>query len=128
MTLDEIGKQIVDAAFEVHKALGPGLLESAYEACMMHELNLRNIRNVSQKEVPVIYKGFRVNVAYRLDHLVEDRVIVEIKAIEKLNDIHMAQIISHLKLKDLRLGYLINFNVKYIKDGIKRIANNFKEE
>lgn len=128
MTLDELGKQIVDAAFEVHKALGPGLLESAYEACMMHELRLRNIPVVSQKDVSLIYKGFKVDVAYRLDLLVDERVIVEIKATERMNEIYMAQIISHLKLKDLRLGYLINFNVKYIKDGIKRVANNFTNE
>lgn len=128
MTLDELGKQIVDAAFEVHKALGPGLLESAYEACMIHELRLRNIPVVSQKDVSLIYKGFKVDVAYRLDLLVDERVIVEIKATERMNEIYMAQIISHLKLKDLRLGYLINFNVKYIKDGIKRVANNFTNE
>ena len=128
MDLDEIGKQIVDAAFEVHKTLGPGLLESAYEACLKHELTLRGINFVSQKEVPLIYKGIRVDVAYRLDLLVEDRVIVEIKSSDRLTDVNLAQIISYLKLKDLRLGYLINFNVKYSKNGIKRVVNNFEEE
>lgn len=128
MDLDEIGKQIVDAAYEVHKTLGPGLLESAYEACLKHELTLRGINFVSQKEVPLIYKGIRVDVAYRLDLLVEDRVIVEIKSSDRLTDVNLAQIISYLKLKDLRLGYLINFNVKYFKNGIKRVVNNFEEE
>ena len=128
MTLDEIGKIIVDASFEVHKTLGPGLLESAYEACLKHELSLRGINFVSQKEVPLIYKGIRVDVAYRLDLLVEDRIIVEIKSIEKLTDVNLAQVISYLKLKDLRLGYLINFNVKYFKNGIRRIVNNYQEE
>lgn len=128
MDLDEIGKQIVDAAFEVHKTLGPGLMESAYEACLKHELALRGINFVSQKEVPLIYKGIRLDVAYRLDLLVEDRVIVEIKSSDRLTDVNLAQIISYLKLKDLRLGYLINFNVKYFKNGIKRVVNNFEEE
>lgn len=128
MNLDEIGKQIVDAAYEVHKTLGPGLLESAYEACLKHELTLRGIRFVSQKEVPLIYKGIRVDVAYRLDLLVEDVIIVEIKSTDRLTDVNLAQIISYLKLKDLRLGYLINFNVKYFKNGIKRVANNFSDE
>jgi len=128
MNLDEIGKQIVDAAYEVHKTLGPGLLESAYEACLKHELTLRGIRFVSQKEVPLIYKGIRVDVAYRLDLLVEDVIIVEIKSTDRLTDVNLAQIISYLKLKDLRLGYLINFNVKYFKNGIKRVANNFADE
>lgn len=128
MNLDEIGKQIVDAAFEVHKALGPGLLESAYESCLKYELTLRGIKYVSQKEIPHIYKGVRVDIGYRLDLLVEDAVIVEIKSIERLTDLNLAQIISYLKLKDLRLGYLINFNVKYFKNGIKRVVNNFEQE
>lgn len=128
MDLDEIGKQIVDAAYEVHKTLGPGLLESAYEACLKHELTLGGMNFVSQKEVPLIQKGTRVDVAYRLDLLVEDIVIVEIKSTDRLTDVNLAQIISYLKLKDLRLGYLINFIVKYFKNGIKRVVNNFVEE
>ncbi len=127
MLLDDIGKQIVDSAFEVHKTLGPGLLESAYEASLKHELSLRNLKVSSQQYIPLVYKGMLIENAYKLDILVEDKVIIEIKAVEKLNDIHMAQIISYLKLTDLRLGFLINFNLKYIKEGIKRIANDFKE-
>lgn len=128
MNLDEIGKQIVDSAYEVHKSLGPGLLESAYEACLKHDLSLRDIKYFSQKEIPLIYKGVKVDIAYRLDLLVEDTVIVEIKSTDRLTDVNLAQIISYLKLKDLRLGYLINFNVKYFKNGIKRVVNNFEEE
>lgn len=124
MTEDEIGRIIVDSALEVHRALGPGLLESTYETCLRHELNLRNIKVIQQLELPVIYKGLRMDKAYRIDLLLEDKVIIEIKSVEQLNNVHMAQVISYLKLSDLRLGYLINFNVKLIKDGIKRIANN----
>ncbi len=128
MTENEIGKIIVDSALEVHKALGPGLLESTYESCLKYELKLRNLDAISQKELPVIYKGFKMEKAYRLDLLVENKVIIEIKAVETLNNIHMAQVISYLKLSDIKLGYLINFNVKLIKDGIKRIVNNLSEE
>ena len=124
MTEDEIGKIIVDSALEVHKTLGPGLLESAYQSCLKHELIIRNIGVKSQLELPLIYKGIKVDSAYRLDLLVENKVIIEIKAVDKLNDVHLAQILSYLKLSNLRLGYLINFNVKLIKEGIKRVANN----
>ncbi len=125
MELEEIGRQIVDAAYEVHKTLGPGLLESAYEACLKYELYSRNIKFLSQMEIPVVYKGVTVDIAYRLDLLVEERIIVEIKSVERLNDLHLAQILSYLKMKDLNLGYLINFNVKYFKNGIKRVVNNY---
>jgi GxxExxY protein len=125
MTDDEIGREIVDSALEVHRALGPGLLESAYESCLKHELRTRNIHVTSQQELPLTYKGLKMDVAYRLDLLVEEKVIVEIKAVDKLNDVHLAQILSYLRLTDLKLGFLINFNVKLIKEGIKRVANNF---
>ncbi|MBE2217071.1 MAG: GxxExxY protein [Ignavibacteria bacterium] len=125
MELEKIGRQIVDAAYEVHKALGPGLLESAYEACLKYELYSRKIKYVSQMEIPVVYKGVTVDIAYRLDLLVEEKVIVEIKSVESLNDLHLAQILSYLKMKDLNLGFLINFNVKYFKNGIKRVVNNY---
>ncbi len=128
MTENEIGKIIVDSALEVHKALGPGLLESTYESCLKYELKLRNLDAISQKELPVVYKGLTMEKAYRLDLLIENKVIVEIKSVETLNNIHMAQVISYLKLSDIKLGYLINFNVKLIKDGIKRIVNNLPEE
>lgn len=121
---DDIGRIIVNSALEVHKALGPGLLESTYEACLRHELNLHKLHVEIQKGLPVMYKGLQMDIGYRLDLLVENKVIIEIKAVEALNNIHLAQILSYLKLSDLRLGYLINFNVKLIKDGIKRVANN----
>ncbi len=127
MNEDQIGRLIVDSSLEVHKILGPGLLESAYENCLKQELSLRNLKVISQKEVPVIYKGIKVDCAYKLDLLIEDKVIIEVKAVEKLNDVHLAQIISYLKLTNLKLGFLINFNVKLIKDGIKRVANNLGE-
>lgn len=127
MDENQIGKIIVDSALEVHKALGPGLLESTYETCPKHELNLRGLKTYSQSELPVIYKGLRMEKGYRLDLIVEDKVIVELKAVEALNNIHLAQVISYLKLSGLKLGYLINFNVKLIKDGIKRVVNNLPE-
>ena len=124
MTEDEIGKIVVNSAFQVHKALGPGLLESAYESCLRHDLILNNLKVEFQKGLPVIYKGLKMDVAYRLDLLIEDKVIIEIKAVERLNEIHMAQVLSYLKLSGLKLAFLMNFNVKLIKDGIKRLANN----
>lgn len=124
MSEDEIGKIIVDSALEVHKALGPGLLESTYETCLRYELTLRNLKVISQQELPIVYKGLRMDRAYRLDLIIESKVIIEIKAVEELNNIHLAQMLSYLKLSDLKLGFLINFNVKYIKDGIKRVVNN----
>ena len=127
MDENQIGKIIVDSALEVHKALGPGLLESTYETCLKHELNLRGLKTDSQSELPVIYKGLRMEKGYRLDLIVEDKVIVELKAVETLNNIHLAQVISYLKLSGLKLGYLINFNVKLIKDGIKRVVNNLPD-
>ena len=124
MTEDEIGKIVVNSAFQVHKALGPGLLESAYESCLRHDLILNNLKVEFQKGLPVIYKGLKMDVAYRLDLLIEDKVIIEIKAVERLNEIHMAQVLSYLKLSGLKLAFLMNFNVKLIKDGIIRLANN----
>lgn len=124
MSEDEIGKIIVDSALEVHKALGPGLLESTYETCLRYELTLRNLKVISQQELPIVYKGLRMDRAYRLDLIIESKVIIEIKAVEELNNIHLAQMLSYLKLSDLKLGFLINFNVKYVKDGIKRVVNN----
>ena len=121
--LEKIGKQIIDAAYCVHKTLGPGLLESAYEACLVMELIIRGFKVERQKALPVFYKGKKLDVGYRLDLLVENEIIIELKAVEKLLPIHEAQLISYLKLSDKRLGYLINFNVTLIKNGIKRKVN-----
>jgi len=127
MTENEIGKIVVDCAYKVHKELGPGLLESTYEAWMMYELIEAGLKAESQKALPVIYKDVKLNVGYRIDILVENKVIIELKSVEALNNVHMAQIITYLKLSDCKLGYLINFNVKYFKEGIKRVVNNLGE-
>jgi len=114
---------VVDAAMTVHSALGPGLLESAYEACLAYELRKRGLRVLSQVTVPVVYDGVQIDAGYRVDLLVEDAVIVELKAVAKLLPIHEAQVLSYLKLSGHRVGLLINFNVPRLKDGIKRFAN-----
>ena len=120
---EEIAKAILDSAFQIHTALGPGLLESVYEACMVHELKLRGINVKSQVTLPVIYKGMKVDSGFRLDLLVDDRVIVEIKSAEEISAVYRAQLLTYLKLSNIRLGFLINFNVIHLRDGIKRIIN-----
>jgi GxxExxY protein len=124
--IDRIAKEVVDAAFKVHSNLGPGLLESAYEACLAHELTKRGYRVERQKAQPVIYEGLEIEVGYRLDLLVEDLIIIELKAVEQLAPIHQAQLLTYLKLSSKQLGFLVNFNVPLIKDGIRRIANHFQ--
>jgi GxxExxY protein len=117
---EEIGKAIVSAAFAVHKHLGPGLLEKVYEACITHELRKAGFGVARQVEIPIKYDGIAFEEGLRLDLLVENKVIVEIKAVEMTNPVWHAQVLSHLKLTGLRLGYLVNFNVPLIKEGIKR--------
>ncbi|MBI5164622.1 MAG: GxxExxY protein [Magnetospirillum sp.] len=119
---DHIAKAVVDAAFKVHSALGPGLMESTYELCLMHELDRRNIAVSRQVPVPVVYEDLRLEAAYRIDILVGGLVIVEIKAVERMNPIHQAQLLTYLKLADKHLGLLINFNVARIRDGIQRLV------
>ena len=114
----------IGAAIEVHKQLGPGLLESAYEECLAHEMSLRGIPFERQKSLPVIYKGTQLDCGYRLDFLVEESVVVELKAIDKLLPIHQAQAITYLKLTRCKLALLLNFNVQLMRDGIKRVALN----
>jgi len=114
--------QIVDAAYRVHTSLGPGLMESVYEACMEHELTKRELKVKRQVSQAVVYDGINIDAGLRIDLLVNDCVIVELKAVENLLPVHKAQLITYLKLTGLRLGLLINFNVPVIKDGIKRIA------
>ncbi len=121
--INQISGEIVDAAMKVHTALGPGLLESAYEGCLKHELTRRGLKVLSQVTLPVIYDGVKIDVGYRIDLLVEDAVIVELKAVEKLTSLNEAQLLSYLKLSGRKLGLLINFNVEHLKNGIKRIAN-----
>ena len=122
--LEEIGKQIVDAAFHVHKELGPGLLESAYERCLVFELIERGFQVERQKKLPIRYKGKLLEGGYRLDLIVENEIIIELKTVDKILPVHEAQLISYLKLSDKRLGYLINFKVNLIKNGIYRRVNN----
>lgn len=118
--LNRITEQIIGAAIEVHKALGPGLLESAYEQCLCHELALRGIRFERQRPLPVEYKGVKLDCGYRLDLLVADAVVVEIKAVSEIEPIHEAQLLTYLRLGGWKLGLLINFNVSVLKDGIRR--------
>jgi GxxExxY protein len=120
MTDNEITHEIIGAAIEVHRLLGPGLLESAYEECLAKELALRKLNVERQKPVPVVYKDVKLECGYRIDLLVENRVVVELKSIESLAAIHEAIILTYLRLSGRRLGLLINFNVKLLKDGIKR--------
>jgi GxxExxY protein len=124
MTENEISSKIIGAAIEVHKQLGPGLLESAYETCLYYELKQLNLDVKQQLALPVYYKEVKLDAGYRIDLLVEDKVIIEIKSINELADLHTAQLLTYLKLKDLKLGMLINFNSVKVIDGIKRIVNN----
>ena len=121
---DELSNIIIGCAIEVHRHLGPGLLESAYEECLCRELSINNIAFERQKPLPVNYKGINLDCGYKLDIVVEKLVIVELKAIEQIIPIHQAQLLTYLKLSNLKLGLLINFNVPILKDGIKRLVNN----
>ncbi len=118
---EETGKQIVDAALKVHRALGPGLLESAYQACLTYELRKRGLHVACEVEQPVFYDSQRIDVGYRLDMLVENCVVIENKVVEKVLPIHQAQVMTYLRLRKCTLGYLINWHVPLIKDGIQRI-------
>lgn len=118
---DRVAREIVDAAVEVHRALGPGLLESVYETCLEHELKRRDVEVRRQVQLPVEYKGAQIEAGLRLDLLVEDRVIVELKTVEALAPVHKAQVLTYLKLTGHRLGLLLNFNVSLMRDGIQRI-------
>jgi GxxExxY protein len=120
---EKIGKQIVNAAFIVHKALGPGLLEKVYEVCLCHELRKTGLNVERQLVIPIVYDGITFEEGLRLDLLIENKVVIELKAVDIVNPVWEAQIISHLMLTRMRLGYLINFNVPLIKDGIRRYVN-----
>jgi GxxExxY protein len=120
--LEAIGRAVVDSGLSVHRALGPGLLESAYQHCLVHELESRGLVVRREVGLPVLYKGVALDVGYRLDLVVENAVIVEIKAVEALSRLHEAQLITYLKLSKLRLGYLMNFNAELFKQGLKRLV------
>jgi len=123
--LESTARQIVDSALQVHKGLGPGLLESVYQYCLVEELKIRKIRVIQEIFLPLHYRGKSLDKDFRIDILVENFIIIEVKSVEILIPVHSAQIISYLKLADKRLGFLINFNVPLIKDGIKRFVNNY---
>jgi GxxExxY protein len=120
---NEIAKVVFEAGLKVHKALGPGLLESAYEECLFYELSKTSLKVERQKVIPLIYEEIKMEAGYRADFLIENKFIVEIKAIEALTDIHLAQVLTYLKLSNCKLGFLINFNVVLFKDGVKRVIN-----
>jgi len=127
MTENEIAQQIVDAAFKIHKTLGPGLLESAYQAILIYELQKRGLILEAEKQVPIIYESIQLDIGFRADLIVEDKVIVELKSIEQIAPVHKKQLLTYLRLSDKRLGLLINFGAPLIKDGITRIANHLDE-
>jgi len=128
MTENEIAKLIVDAAFKVHTTLGPGLLESVYEGALIYELEKKELKVTRQQAVPVIYETIRFEEGFRADVVVEEKVIVEIKSVEKLTPAHHKQLLTYLRLADKQLGLLINFGEALIKNGIKRVVNGLKEE
>ncbi len=125
METNEITGQIIDAAIAVHTSLGPGLLESAYEVCLTHELRQRGMKVQTQVVLPIQYNGLNLDAGYRIDLLVEDIVIVELKAVEEMLPLYDAQILSYLRLRQLQVGLLINFNVVKLKEGMRRIVNNY---
>lgn len=124
MTENELSKIAVDCMFKIHKNLGPGLLESAYEECLFYELSKTGLPVERQKPLPLIYETIKMEIGYRVDLMIENKLVIEVKAVEALNDIHKAQVITYLKLSGCKLGLLVNFNITLIKDGIKRIVNN----
>ena len=124
MNENEISKIVFDCALKVHKILGPGLLESAYEECLFYELKKRGLNVVKQKPLPLVYEEVKMEIGYRVDLFIENKVIIEIKSVESLNDVHLAQVLTYLKLSECRLGLLINFNVSLIKNGVRRVVNN----
>ena len=120
--INQVTRAIIGAAMKVHSALGPGLLESAYEACLVHELRKAGFKVAQQAELPVVYDSVRIDLGYRIDLIVNDCVIVELKCVEKVAPVHEAQIISYMKLSEKNVGLLINFHVRHLKDGIKRFV------
>jgi GxxExxY protein len=124
MTENELAAIIVDACLDVHRELGPGLLESVYENCLAFELRQRRLVALQQPTLPVFYKGEKMDMGFRLDIWVENKIVIEVKAVDALNDVHLAQILTYLKLTRNKLGLLINFNVPLIKHGIRRVVNN----
>ena len=121
MNEDQLSNIVIGLVINVHKNLGPGLLESAYEECLFYELNKNNLFVEKQKSMPLVYEKVKLDCGYRIDLMVERKLILEIKSVETLNDVHLAQVLTYLKLAECKIGLLINFNTKYLKDGIKRV-------
>ena len=124
--INRITRQIITAAMRVHTALGPGLLESAYHACLLHEIRKCGLRVDSQVGLPVIYEGEKIDLGYRIDLIVEDAVIVEIKCVDAINPVHKAQLLSYMRLSGRSVGLLINFNVVHLRDGLTRMVNGYE--
>jgi GxxExxY protein len=124
MTENELSKIVFDCALKVHQSLGPGLLESAYEECLFYELKKQGLNVEKQKPLPLIYEEVKLDIGYRIDIIVNNKLIIEIKSVEALNDVHFAQLLTYLKLTNCKLGLLINFNVALVKNGVKRVVNN----
>jgi GxxExxY protein len=127
MRVNDVTEQIIGAAIDVHRELGPGLLESTYEACLLFELSARGLRVERQKALPVVYRDVQIDCGYRIDLLAEHAVIVELKAVATLEPVHEAQLLTYLKLSGFHVGLLINFNVKQLKNGIRRLVNGLSE-
>jgi len=125
MSENEIAKVVFECGLKIHKALGPGLLESAYEECLCYELNKNGVSFERQKTLPLIYEAINLDIGYRVDIMIENKFIIELKAVESLTDIHFAQIVTYLKLSGCKLGLLINFNSLLFKDGVKRVINGY---
>ena len=125
--IEEIGKKIVNAAIKVHRALGPGLLESAYQKCLTHELRKNGLKVACEVILPIQYEGIKIDAGYRIDMLVEDSVIIENKTVDQIAPIHEAQLLTYLKITGINLGFLLNWNVPLMKDGIKRMVNNLPQ-
>ena len=126
-THNELSGEVIGAAIDVHRELGPGLLEKVYEECLCKELTIRDIPFRRQMSIPIMYKGEKLDSSYRCDLWVDDRIIVEVKCVEALHPIHKAQLMGYLKMVDNRLGLLINFNVRFLREGIERVVNKFED-
>lgn len=126
MTENEISNKVIGCAIEVHRKLGPGLLESAYQECLFYELTLQGLKVEREKPMPIVYKEIELNQGYRIDLLVEDKVVIEIKTVENFKDVHLAQVLTYLKLGNYKLGLLLNFHVTVLRDGIKRVVLKYE--
>jgi GxxExxY protein len=128
MNVNELTQKILGAAMKVHSALGPGLLENAYEKCLLYELHQCDLNVITQLPLPIVYKNIKIDAAYRIDLLVENKVIVEVKCVNELLPVHKAQLLTYLKLSQVSVGWLLNFHVTRLKDGILRVVNELNEE